>query len=155
MSAFFDQAVMLLGWISALAGAIAYCLASRGVWDAKSVRFQVTNMTAAGLMIVVGAVNGIWPSVAANMVWVVIGVNTLLVVFSSRRADRRAAAVAAAQAELVDPFVEVVDPDEPSAYTYTFADTLSDALVAPAHGDAPGEFVLEQTPKPADVSLVA
>lgn len=156
MSVFFDQAVMLLGWISAVAGAIAYCMASRGIWDAKSVRFQVTNMSAAGLMIIVGAVNGIWPSVAANMVWVIIGINTLLMVFQGRRAARRAAATAAVQASLEDPFVSIDDPSN-SAYTYTFSDTLADALTTPAnvHGDAAGEFVLEQTPEPADVLLVA
>lgn len=175
MSVFIDQAVMTLGWVSAVAGAIAYMLASRGVWDAKSLRFQVTNMSAAGLMIIVGAVNGIWPSVAANMVWVVIGANTILMVFQARRAARHEVSAAldmplgstlvdeleltlaedASNENTIDEPANATDDAPAATSTHTFAETLTEALTGDVHGDASGEFVLEQTPDPADVLLAA
>ncbi|BDZ42154.1 hypothetical protein GCM10025865_14530 [Paraoerskovia sediminicola] len=106
MDAVLTQSLMILGWVSAFFGAAAYLLASRGTWDAKSLRFNLTNVTAAGLMVVVAGANGLWPSVAANLVWVVIGTQALIAIYGQRRAAARAAreeaeAAAIANAEAV------------------------------------------------------
>ncbi|MFD4993894.1 hypothetical protein ACFWH7_06070 [Cellulosimicrobium cellulans] len=87
-----DAFVMFLGWIGAAAGVVAYAMVSRGRWAASSAPFQLTNLTAAGLMGMVAAANGVWPSVAANIVWIVIGVQAIVVLVRAR-ARRRATVV--------------------------------------------------------------
>ena len=72
-----DAIVMFLGWIGAAAGVVAYAMVSRGRWAPSSAPFQLTNLTAAGLMGMVAAANGVWPSVAANLVWVLIGAQAI------------------------------------------------------------------------------
>ena len=103
-----DAIVMFLGWIGAAAGVVAYAMVSRGRWAASSAPFQLTNLTAAGLMGMVAAANGVWPSVAANLVWIVIGVQAVVVLVRARA--RRRAAVA----EPVAPVGAAV-PDAPAA----------------------------------------
>ncbi|ROS73303.1 hypothetical protein [Cellulomonas sp. PhB143] len=98
MSAVLAQSLTILGWVSAAFGAVAYLMASRGRWDAKSLRFNVTNVTAAGLMVVVAGANGLWPSVFSNVVWVVIGGQALCTIVAGRRAAARTARVAAGEA---------------------------------------------------------
>lgn len=112
-----DAFVMFLGWIGAAAGVVAYAMVSRGRWAASSAPFQLTNLTAAGLMGMVAAANGVWPSVAANIVWIVIGVQAIVVIVRAR-ARRRAAAVeavppAGADAPTAVPDAVLVD-GEPS-----------------------------------------
>ncbi|WP_194226641.1 CBU_0592 family membrane protein [Cellulosimicrobium cellulans] len=85
-----DAIVMFLGWIGAAAGVVAYAMVSRGRWAPSSAPFQLTNLTAAGLMGMVAAANGVWPSVAANLVWVLIGAQAVVVIVRARRARRRA-----------------------------------------------------------------
>ncbi|MCP2265258.1 hypothetical protein ACFQHV_18850 [Promicromonospora thailandica] len=85
--------VTALGWFGALAGLVAYAMVSRGRWSADSLAFQSTNVLAAGTLLTVAAVNGIWPSAASNVAAIVIGANALFTVF---RAKRRAAGEAAA-----------------------------------------------------------
>lgn len=85
-----DAIVMFLGWIGAAAGVVAYAMVSRGRWAPSSAPFQLTNLTAAGLMGMVAAANGVWPSVAANLVWVLIGAQAIVVIVRARRARRRA-----------------------------------------------------------------
>ncbi|MGM7422168.1 CBU_0592 family membrane protein [Cellulosimicrobium sp. CpK407] len=99
-----DAFVMFLGWIGAAAGVVAYAMVSRGRWAASSAPFQLTNLTAAGLMGMVAAANGVWPSVAANIVWILIGVQAIVVIVRAR-ARRRAAVddMAAAPAPAVVP----------------------------------------------------
>lgn len=91
-----DAIVMFLGWIGAAAGVVAYAMVSRGRWAPSSAPFQLTNLTAAGLMGMVAAANGVWPSVAANLVWVLIGAQAIVVIVRARRARRRALDEAAA-----------------------------------------------------------
>lgn len=89
-----DAIVMFLGWIGAAAGVVAYAMVSRGRWAPSSAPFQLTNLTAAGLMGMVAAANGVWPSVAANLVWVLIGAQAIVVIVRARRARRRTLAEA-------------------------------------------------------------
>jgi peptidoglycan/LPS O-acetylase OafA/YrhL len=77
--------VMILGWVGAAAGVIAYAMVSRGRWTPSSAHFQLTNLGAAGLMGLVAAANGVWPSVFANVVWIVIGVQAVVLLVRARR----------------------------------------------------------------------
>ncbi|WP_265522389.1 CBU_0592 family membrane protein [Oerskovia flava] len=79
--------VTALGWVGAAAGVVAYAMVSRGRWAPTSLPFQLTNLTAASLMCLVAAVNGVWPSAVANIVWMVIGVQAVAMMV--RRARRR------------------------------------------------------------------
>ena len=97
-----DSFVMLLGWIGAAAGVVAYAQVSRGRWAASSAPFQLTNLTAAGLMGLVAAANGVWPSVFANLVWIVIGVQAIVLLVRARRARRERAAAPAGPVETVE-----------------------------------------------------
>lgn len=87
--------VTALGWFGALAALVAYAMVSRGRWSADSLAFQSTNVLAAGTLLTVAAVNGIWPSAASNVAAIVIGANALFTVF---RARKRAASEAPALA---------------------------------------------------------
>lgn len=80
--------VTALGWIGAVAAIFAYAMVTRGRWRADSVAFQVTNLAAAGAMLVVAAANGVWPSAAANTAWLVIGTAALLPLVRGRSARR-------------------------------------------------------------------
>jgi hypothetical protein len=94
-----DTLVMFLGWIGAAAGVVAYAQVSRGRWAASSATFQLTNLTGAGLMGLVAAANGVWPSVFANLVWIVIGVQAVVLIVRTRAARRRPAPDAVAVPE--------------------------------------------------------
>ncbi|WP_139123175.1 CBU_0592 family membrane protein [Cellulosimicrobium cellulans] len=87
-----DTFVMILGWVGAAAGVVAYAMVSRGRWTPSSAHFQLTNLGAAGLMGLVAAANGVWPSVFANLVWIVIGVQAVVLLVRARR--RRLAEIA-------------------------------------------------------------
>ncbi|MCR1981037.1 hypothetical protein NSA53_02130 [Cellulosimicrobium cellulans] len=109
-----DAIVMFLGWIGAAAGVVAYAMVSRGRWAPSSAPFQLTNLTAAGLMGMVAAANGVWPSVAANLVWVLIGAQAIVVIVRARRARRRALDEAAALTASAPAAVAVRADGEPA-----------------------------------------
>ncbi|WP_194846669.1 CBU_0592 family membrane protein [Mumia zhuanghuii] len=96
----FADFVTALGWFGAVAGAAAYLLVSRGRWSASSARYQTANLLGAGLMGGVAAFNQVWPSAAANMVWVVIGGQALWMIGVKKRSAREEADRAAAEATL-------------------------------------------------------
>nr|WP_194720217.1 hypothetical protein [Cellulosimicrobium arenosum] len=91
---------MILGWAGAIAGVVAYAMVSRGRWTPTSAHFQLTNLVGAGLMAIVAAANGVWPSVAANLVWIVIGVQAVRLVLRARRARSAEPVPTAADVEL-------------------------------------------------------
>ncbi|WP_415297586.1 CBU_0592 family membrane protein [Cellulosimicrobium sp. SJTW-1] len=109
-----DAIVMFLGWIGAAVGVVAYAMVSRGRWAPSSAPFQLTNLTAAGLMGMVAAANGVWPSVAANLVWVLIGAQAIVVIVRARRARRRALDEAAALTASAPAAVAVRADGEPA-----------------------------------------
>ncbi|MGH1565638.1 CBU_0592 family membrane protein [Mumia sp. DW29H23] len=101
--------VTTLGWVGAVAGAAAYLLVSRGRWKAASARYQSANLLGAGLMGGVAAFNGVWPSAAANLIWIVIGGQALWAIVAKKHADRQAAAASVSAADLEpreNPLVE-------------------------------------------------
>ena len=85
--------ITAFGWVGAVAGLTAYMMVSRGKWVAASLAFQLTNVAAATMMFAVAAMNGVWPSAAANLAWIGIGVITTHKIlkerdFSLRRSAR-------------------------------------------------------------------
>jgi hypothetical protein len=84
--------ITVLGWVGAVAGIVAYGMVSKGRWGAGSLAFQITNLGGAVLMFLVAAANGVWPSAAANVAWIVIGAQALTTILRERAARRRAAA---------------------------------------------------------------
>jgi hypothetical protein len=74
-----------LGWVGAIAGLVAYAMVSRGRWNADSLAFQGTNMLAGVTMLTVAATNGVWPSAAANIVVIVIGVHAVTTVLRAKK----------------------------------------------------------------------
>jgi hypothetical protein len=79
--------VTAIGWIGAFTCVAAYALVSRGTWSVSSRRFQVANVAAALMMCLVAARGHVWASVAANLVWAVIGTRTVATLMRARRAQ--------------------------------------------------------------------
>ncbi|WP_206074476.1 CBU_0592 family membrane protein [Antribacter gilvus] len=97
--------VTALGWVGAVAGVLAYAMVSRGRWRPDSLAFQLTNLAAAGAMMLVAAMNGVWPSAVANLAWVLIGGAAVAAMVRSRR---RAHSLAPAPALAVVPALAAV-----------------------------------------------
>ncbi|ANC31973.1 CBU_0592 family membrane protein [Isoptericola dokdonensis] len=109
--------ITVLGWIGAAAGLVAYAQVSRGRWTSSSSAFQATNIVAAILMCVVAGVNGVWPSAAANVAWIVIGIQTLLMAQRARLAEQQAATATAGTVAVEPAVVSVVELDLPLVET--------------------------------------
>jgi hypothetical protein len=75
-----------IGWSGALLILGAYGLISAGKVDARSPLYQLMNIVGAAGFIVNSGWNGALPSAALNVVWLCIGLYTLL---WRRRADNR------------------------------------------------------------------
>ncbi|WP_407319999.1 hypothetical protein UQW22_06005 [Isoptericola halotolerans] len=83
--------VTALGWVGAIVGLVAYFQVSRGRWAPNSIQFQAANLCATSMLFLVAAVHGVWPSVAANVAWMVIGAQAVLMIVRARRDTRRRA----------------------------------------------------------------
>jgi formate hydrogenlyase subunit 3/multisubunit Na+/H+ antiporter MnhD subunit len=70
--------IEVIGWTGALLIIIAYGLISAGKLDARSRLYQVMNIVGAIGFIVNSGWNGALPSVGLNVVWLCIGVYSLL-----------------------------------------------------------------------------
>lgn len=77
MKEMLSPAAEAAGWIGALCTAVAYGLVSRRRIEPDSTVFQSLNLSGAALLAVSAAFNGTWPVVAANFVWILIGVQAL------------------------------------------------------------------------------
>ncbi len=80
----FDTVTTLLGWVGAVGGVSAYAMVTRGKWTACGLPFQLTNFVAAGFLCTTAARGGVWPSVAANVVWMAVGVQAFIVIARGR-----------------------------------------------------------------------
>ena len=80
-----------LGWVGAVAGLVAYAMVSRGRWNADSLAFQGTNMLAGVTMLTVAASNGVWPSAAANIAAILIGVHAVTTVLRAKKRKAQSA----------------------------------------------------------------
>jgi formate hydrogenlyase subunit 3/multisubunit Na+/H+ antiporter MnhD subunit len=74
-----------MGWIGALLILAAYALISAGKLEARSALYQLMNIAAAAGLVVNSGWNGALPSAALNVVWLCIGLYTLL---RDRRANK-------------------------------------------------------------------
>jgi hypothetical protein len=90
-------AITALGWVGAVAGITAYAMVSQGRWNAGSYAFQLVNLGGAVALFLVAAAGGIWPSAAATVAWMVIGVHSTVTI-ARRRAAANADAAAASRA---------------------------------------------------------
>jgi hypothetical protein len=70
--------IEIVGWTGALLIIIAYGFISAGKLDARSRLYQLMNIFGAAGFIVNSGWNGALPSVGLNVVWLCIGVYTLL-----------------------------------------------------------------------------
>jgi hypothetical protein len=77
---------MIAGWIGALLLLTAYLLVSLRRLAGNGVLFQVLNVAGSTGLACAAIAGGVWPAVALNVVWVGIGVFTLV-----RHAVRRRA----------------------------------------------------------------
>jgi len=77
------------GWIGAIGTVGAYAMVSQRRMEAHSLRFQTINVACAALLSVSALSVHNWPSMASNLVWMAIGVHTLL---GARQALRAAVA---------------------------------------------------------------
>jgi hypothetical protein len=65
--------IEISGWTAALLILSGYCLLSFGKMQARSPIYQWMNITGALGFIINCTANGAWPSVALNVVWLLIG----------------------------------------------------------------------------------
>ena len=73
-----EYLIEALGWLAALLILIAYGLISAGKIVARSLTYQLLNIFGAAGFIVNSGWNGAIPSAALNVVWMGIGIFTLL-----------------------------------------------------------------------------
>ncbi|MEU1182660.1 hypothetical protein ABZ464_34505 [Streptomyces sp. NPDC005820] len=66
------------GWIGTLCCATAYFLVSRRRIEPDALMTQSLNVLGAAMLALSAAVSGAWPSVTSSLVWVLIGLQTLI-----------------------------------------------------------------------------
>jgi hypothetical protein len=81
--------IEIVGWLAALLILAAYGLISAGKIEARSLSYQLLNILGAAGFIVNSGWNGAIPSAALNIVWMGIGIVTLLRTRQSSRASAR------------------------------------------------------------------
>ena len=77
------------GWLGAILFLVAYALVSKQVIKGNSVTFQLLNLIGALLFIINSGYYGAYPSAGLNVVWVIIGVITLLSVYAKRNKNEQ------------------------------------------------------------------
>jgi hypothetical protein len=70
--------VDVLGWLGAVLLLLAYWRVSHGLLDPKGRHYQWLNVAGGALLIVNSAWYGAFPSVAVNVVWILVGLQALL-----------------------------------------------------------------------------
>ncbi|ARD42012.1 CBU_0592 family membrane protein [Actinomyces gaoshouyii] len=88
----------LAGWLGAAELLWAYALISSGKLAGDSLKYQALNISGSIMLMVNCASSGAWPSVVANLFYLVVGINVLLTVkraYIAGLVRREAAAVSA------------------------------------------------------------
>lgn len=109
----------LAGWLGAAELLWAYALISSGRLAGDSLKYQALNISGSIMLMANCASSGAWPSVIANLFYLVVGINVLLTVKrayiaglvrreASARWQRAAVGVAPAQAAAPGPAREAV-----------------------------------------------
>ena len=68
--------IAVVGWVGAALLLGAYALVSAGRLAGGGLTFQLMNLGGAAGLAINSAVNGAWPSVALNLVWIAVGAVT-------------------------------------------------------------------------------
>lgn len=84
-----ELVIEVAGWIAAAVLLLAYALLSRGRLNGRGARYQALNVVGSLLVGLNSLLHQAWPSVSVNVVWLLIGLGTLL---ATCRAHHRAAA---------------------------------------------------------------
>ena len=77
----------IAGWIGAILLLLAYALVSSRRLAGDSVRFQLLNLSGGLLLAVNSGYHGALPSVAVNVIWIVIGLAALVGARRRRRSN--------------------------------------------------------------------
>ena len=119
-----------MGWIGTLGTISAYVMLSRGYVTAGSVRYGVLNLLGGLLGAAGSTAYGAWPSVASNLIWSGVALQSVLVTLRARR-DLEVAPVPLAELSPVEPSAS---PSEPPAAPVRDEDSESwpDTLQMPA-----------------------
>ena len=72
-----DLLLAAVGWAGAALLLSAYALVSTNRLAGGGVTFQLMNLAGAAGLAANSAVNGAWPSVALNLVWIAVGLTAL------------------------------------------------------------------------------
>jgi hypothetical protein len=80
-----------LGWVGTLGTIGAYVLLSRGHWHATSIRYAALNAVGGVLGAAGSTLYGAWPSVASNVLWSCVAVQSIVMTYRARRLARSAA----------------------------------------------------------------
>ncbi len=79
-----------MGWIGTLGTISAYLMLSRGYLHAASLRYAAINFLGGLLGATASVAYGAWPSVASNLVWAAVAVQSAAVELHERRTRRLA-----------------------------------------------------------------
>jgi hypothetical protein len=74
-----------MGWIGTLGTISAYVMLSRGYVQAASIRYGVLNLLGGLLGAAGSTAYGAWPSVASNLIWAAVALQSVLVTLHGRR----------------------------------------------------------------------
>jgi hypothetical protein len=74
-----------MGWIGTVGTISAYVLLTRGYLNAGSVRYGVLNLLGGLLGAAGSTAYGAWPSVASNLIWAGVALQSVLVTVHARR----------------------------------------------------------------------
>ena len=74
-----------MGWIGTFGTIGAYVMLSRGRWNPTSIRYGVLNLLGGLLGATGSAAYGAWPSVASNLVWAVVALQSIVTTLQARR----------------------------------------------------------------------
>lgn len=74
MSAFMADVAMYLGWVGVFCSMSAYYCVSTGRMSGDSLRYQALNITACILLAIACAATASWPSLVANVLFIMIGI---------------------------------------------------------------------------------
>jgi hypothetical protein len=74
-----------MGWIGTVGTISAYVMLSRGLVNASSIRYGVLNLTGGLLGAAGSTAYGAWPSVASNLIWAGVALQSILVTLHARR----------------------------------------------------------------------
>jgi hypothetical protein len=97
----------VMGWIGTVGTIGAYVMLSRGRWNSASLRYAALNGVGGLLCGGASAAYGAWPSVASNVVWSAVALQSAVVTLRGRR--RAGSAVVVPLHPVPDP-----TPDAPA-----------------------------------------